>query len=761
MKGKINMKKIFSILIAASQLGAAAPMVMASEADPAPNTVVYSYDYSKYTTADEVKANGITINTTSSWGTPKPSDTVGKTSGVWWIASARANAANDSEKLYTTVNFEYADADKLLSQATDDVVCVELDFGWLMKANSTYTGKYYMNFNGKKADGSTAEIAEYSFTKKGSSATKATGQFTGTTATQTIPATKVIDQRTYLKLEIDTKSKTYDAYYQQKELASGTAENKLIKIVDDAPFLDTDIVSLSNMTISMQRENSSDSFDPITMDVTILSDDNALALAKSEVALPSSTTENLSLPTAVGGTEVKWTSSNPAVISEDGTVTRPKVGAEDATVTLTAALTRGETSTTAEFTVTVPAEEFVPDESVDGIWTVDEMDYAAAADIPTTADASKFYFKPGSLVTLADKADVDTANADLNGYAYADGGKLAIVRASSEGTAQAQDTTVTKYLCSTSQHENDDLVLEFEYERIGNPNVYVSVQALNSWKGPVSFNNTKTNTINTYGQASISGKATNKVTFVFNGSKRTYDVYLNGKLYKSGISYRYSEAGTVDISKIGFTVKADTAVGDGIAINYVALLDKTAYGKWSMERENKLDIPQTVDAYTTSISLPKAGSNNNSITWTSSNPDVISNDGAVVHGDESVDVVMTAQYTSLVTGETKAAGEYTITVEPKTGITAEVTEITGQGIVKLAVANGGDKSSLDLFCVYYDSYGRLIKATVEPIEIAVGKATVERTVQAPENASLFKVMLWDSGMKPYACDSAAVETVEE
>ena len=755
------MKRIFSALIAVLQLGVLAPVTLASETEPAADTVVYSYDYSKYTTADEVKANGITINTTPSWGTPKPSDTVAKTTGVWWIASARStrNGAAD-EATYATVNFEHADADGALAGATDDIISVELDFGWLMKANSTYTGKYYMNFNGKKADGTLTEIAEYSYSKKGTTAKTATGQFKGVDSTQTIPATKVIDQRTYLRIEFDTKSKTYDAYYRQKELASGTAEDKLIKIANDVPFLDADAVSLSNMTISMQRENSSDSFDPITMNVTILSDSSALALANEELTLPSSAQDSISLPAAVGGADVTWVSSDTAVIDTNGTVTRPNVGEDDKTVTLTATLTRGGASAVKEFTVIVPAKTFVPEESVNGIWTVDEMDYSAVSDIPTSAEASKYYYNLGSLVTLSDKTEVDTTNPDLNGYAYADGGKLSIVRASSAGTAQAQDATITKYLCSTPQHENDDLVLEFEYERIGNPDVYVAVQALNSWKGPVTFGNTISNTMNTYGKPSKKGKDINKVTFVFSGSTKKYDVYFNGELYQSGVDYRYSDSGTVDISKIGFTVKADTAAGDGIAINYVALLEKSAYGSWSLDRESELGLPGTVDAYTTSISLPEFGSNNNKISWTSSNPDIISADGKVVHGNEPVTVVMTALYTSLVTGETKQ-NVYSIVVEPKCGITASVKEITAQGSATISVANGGDTVQLNLFSAYYDANGVLLDVNIMPIEAVTGIKTFGSTMNVPENAAVFKVMLWDDGMYPYAFDSTALENAAE
>ncbi|MDQ0677618.1 beta-xylosidase [Arthrobacter pascens] len=72
----------------------------------------------------------------------------------------------------------------------------------------------------------------------------------------------------------------------------------------------------------------------------------------------SAVTGSLSLPaTGVNGSTLTWASSDPAVISPTGVVTRPNATKGPATVTLTATLTRGEASGTKTFTATVlPAE---------------------------------------------------------------------------------------------------------------------------------------------------------------------------------------------------------------------------------------------------------------------------------------------------------------------------------------------------------------------------------------------------------------------
>lgn len=61
---------------------------------------------------------------------------------------------------------------------------------------------------------------------------------------------------------------------------------------------------------------------------------------------------NLTLPTeGYRNTEIKWQSTHPEIVSEDGAVTRPNDA--DATVTLTATITKGGFTTTKEFTVVV------------------------------------------------------------------------------------------------------------------------------------------------------------------------------------------------------------------------------------------------------------------------------------------------------------------------------------------------------------------------------------------------------------------------
>ena len=56
----------------------------------------------------------------------------------------------------------------------------------------------------------------------------------------------------------------------------------------------------------------------------------------------SSVIANLTLPTeGTRQSSITWQSSNPAVITNEGVVTRPEAGTGDAMITLTATITKG------------------------------------------------------------------------------------------------------------------------------------------------------------------------------------------------------------------------------------------------------------------------------------------------------------------------------------------------------------------------------------------------------------------------------------
>ena len=75
--------------------------------------------------------------------------------------------------------------------------------------------------------------------------------------------------------------------------------------------------------------------------------------AKNELAIPAETVSDIDLPTVLKGVAISWASSDEAVISSAGLVTRQPY---DTAATLTATLALGNASDTREFEVTVPAD---------------------------------------------------------------------------------------------------------------------------------------------------------------------------------------------------------------------------------------------------------------------------------------------------------------------------------------------------------------------------------------------------------------------
>jgi len=99
-------------------------------------------------------------------------------------------------------------------------------------------------------------------------------------------------------------------------------------------------------------------------------------------------TADLSLPTkGANGTAISWTSSDPAVVSTTGAVTRPAPKAGDASVTLTATISMGTQSATREFAVTIPQEEsdvVKVAQAARGLTLPDESDVRGNLTLPTT-----------------------------------------------------------------------------------------------------------------------------------------------------------------------------------------------------------------------------------------------------------------------------------------------------------------------------------------------------------------------------------------
>ncbi len=662
----MKFKRLVAVAVAAMQLAAFAPMIHAASVSE--DTVVYSYDYSKYSSEAEVKANGITIETANSYGGCKAETVVVDTQkNVWWIASARTPDNTTALKQMATVDFN--DVNNVLASATDSVISVELDFGYIMKGYQVgVVSNYVLTLVGTDADGNEVDIASYTISKNGRTATSATGKFSSSSATQSIKAFSDSDtanrnkvaQRTYLKFDLDTKTKTYDAYYKQLAVASGTATNTLQTVGNGLPFTDDTAVTLSKMKVSMQAAGGSDLFCPVAMNVTVLSDATVVNSAADSLSVPASASSDVSLPTSKDGAEITWASNNTAVITNDGKVTRPAYGEDDATVTLTATITRGESSVDKEFTVTVPAYEFVPEPvPEDGIWVNDDMSYASTDEIPSIDDA-KYGFTFENAIPGTDTATNDGAVYSVNGSS------LKFVKASDSSKSGA----MYKYLApSKDQNHSGNQIVEFKLKLIGNPRVYIAFESYSNWKGiqTIQLNEYSDFAPRTGDSYKMGTSATDvKVTMVTNATGKTMDIYLNDVKRWTGIDYRTQWSNAGDgfnyFGKMQLSLNGSKK-GEGFELDYVRVFeDAASYGAYCLANETTPVIDTKVAWGDADIALPTAGIYNNTITWESDNA-AITAEGVVTHGEDDVVVNLTPIYKNSVSGTEKAGEAIAVTVE--------------------------------------------------------------------------------------------------
>ncbi len=119
------------------------------------------------------------------------------------------------------------------------------------------------------------------------------------------------------------------------------------------------IVSAAGITLFSSSEATDEA--KVATDKAILTD----SLIKGSNTDLSNVTGALAvLPTAgsMNASAITWSSSNPSILSNDGqTVIRPAYGTGDATVTLTATITKGIVTDTKVFNITVLAETVNPD----------------------------------------------------------------------------------------------------------------------------------------------------------------------------------------------------------------------------------------------------------------------------------------------------------------------------------------------------------------------------------------------------------------
>lgn len=353
--------------------------------------------------------------------------------------------------------------------------------------------------------------------------------------------------------------------------------------------------------------------------------------------LPESTKEDLTLPsTGENGSTIIWKSSNEAVIANDGKVTRPEAGEEDATVTLEATVSFGSAEPQKkEFHVKVPAIKIpTPIDREDNyvVYFVDCGDYV----VNTVSDGDQF----GTHNSVTDQAYgedpetaykwgiVDTVSDPLKNGSHEKGGAFTDNTWPNENNEANKDvpkTTSNRYTKNQFESGIAERYLDYKFE-LENGKYDVSVCCIDPW-----------------------------------GVSKSPNVYLNYKkdnqiIMKEGLDATSNEVvkKTVDVQDGELTVNLRAAGDDNRAINlaYILIRKYKELTPEEIEADAKNRVSNDYAALTletttitSDLTLKTEGENETTITWKSSNEAVLSHTGKVTRpaaGNADALVTLTA-----------------------------------------------------------------------------------------------------------------------
>lgn len=355
------------------------------------------------------------------------------------------------------------------------------------------------------------------------------------------------------------------------------------------------------------------------------------------LVLPESTQSDLNLMTVGAlGADISWTTSNADIIKTSGVVNRPNAGQEDTTVTLTADITLNGETQSKTFEVMVPARyqfnrvaHYSFESSLEETLDI-KGDASAAGTTPDATDGSVSFAagQSGEAVVLDGTAGVRLPDGMIDNYEYT----------VSMWLNPAVLTQFTTAFFGAQANDNWLSLVPWSWD--GNTMLWSGSQAwydastgmqipANDWTH-VAFS-VKQGGVNVYinGEARYTG---GNFPDLFSGGEGVFtlgvnywDIPFNGmvdelKVYEGALSA--TEIMNLDIDPQPASVLIDSAA---------ELLD---LGDLSAVRED--------------IRLPTTGAYAAAISWASSNPDVVANDGTVTRPEASepdATVMLTATIT--------------------------------------------------------------------------------------------------------------------
>ncbi len=403
-------------------------------------------------------------------------------------------------------------------------------------------------------------------------------------------------------------------------------------------------------------------------------------------------TENLNLTESFNGTSIEWSTSNSSFVSATGSVTR---GEKDTPVTLTAKFTSGGNVFEKTFDIVVAAKSEM----------LENEDFSADSLEGQDINGYNNWEVEAPLGENGISATIEREITD-SVKAYEDAQKgLLLQRTLTKDEGATNNQKVKKKFSKGIKREITAIDFDFMFtvdggtlysELEGMSRHYAITRTGIGLKGMSETSFGKTLDLNRWYHVSL----------IQDAYRNTYDIYLDYEKVNAESIYA---PGNSTINGINFYSNVKTAIShEGFRIRRITVRDFTPDAKTIVDSTTeKLEIGK-IDYSAAKIELPLYGENNTSISWESSDSDVISKLGLVTRASTIKTVTLTA---TVKKGEYTKTKSFDVTVEATNGTENATTEI-----MKIIADSFTEESITD------EKALRLTKNLSLPKEIINGKA---------------------------------------
>ncbi|MEC1639559.1 cohesin domain-containing protein [Schinkia azotoformans] len=384
-------------------------------------------------------------------------------------------------------------------------------------------------------------------------------------------------------------------------ITKGTETTTKVFVVKVLKQSQTDAEAVSNAKVALEIGYATgDSVNAVTQDVTLAS-------------------------TGVDGATITWNSDTPSVIGNDGTVTRPANSAGDASVTLTATITKGTETTSKVFVVKVLKQSQTDAEAVSNAKATLEIGYS-------TGDSVNAVTQDVTLASTGVDGATITWNSDTPSVIGNDG-------TVSRPANSAGDASVTLTATITKGGVTETKVFVVKVLKQSQ----TDVEAVTNAKAALEIGYGTGDSINAVTQSVILPTTGADGTTITWASDATNVIGVDGT-----VSRPANSAGDVSVTLTATITKGGVTETKVFVVKVLkqSQIDVEAVSNAKAALEIGYATGDSINAVTQSVMLPIMGADGTTITWNSDTPSVIANDGTVTRpansaGDASVTLTAT------------------------------------------------------------------------------------------------------------------------